>query len=177
MRWNWIDKFIDMVDGESAVAIKTWTMAEDHLHDLQPDFPIVPHALIVEGMAQTAGLLIGAARDYKEKVVLAKVGKAVFHRLVRPGDTILFYAKVDQFNDAGASITGHVTFGNAASAKVRQTVSDPGPGDDLVAEIELMFSHVDQNMGGIKFPEHNFVFENTFKRLVDDFRVGNALKI
>ncbi|HEX8341091.1 MAG TPA: hypothetical protein VF624_09300 [Tepidisphaeraceae bacterium] len=177
MRWNLIDKFIDIVDGESAVAIKTWSLAEDHLHDLYPDFPIVPHALIVEGMAQTAGLLVGDARGFKEKVVLAKVGKAVFHRIVRPGNTILLMAKVDQLNDQGASITGRVVFGNAASAKVSGSVSDAGPGDDLVAEIELMFSHIDQNMSGTKFPEHNFVFVNSFKRLLNDYRLGNALKL
>src|SRR3954471_18271391 len=82
MRWIWIDKFTGFTSRTSATAIKNVSLAEEHLHDLYPAFPIVPHSLIVEGMAQTAGILVGEARDFKEKVILAKVSKATFHRLV-----------------------------------------------------------------------------------------------
>ena len=85
MRWIWIDKFVEFTPRISAVTVKNVTLAEEHLHDLYPAFPIVPHSLIVEGMAQTAGILVGEARNFAEKVILAKIGKASFHRLVRPG--------------------------------------------------------------------------------------------
>src|SRR5712671_2793603 len=109
MRWIWIDKFTEFTSRTSATAIKNVSLAEEHLHDLYPAFPVVPHSLIVEGMAQTAGILVGEARNFEEKVILAKIGRATFHRLVRPGDTIAFTAKIDQLSEAGASITGIVT--------------------------------------------------------------------
>src|SRR5947208_12530216 len=109
MRWIWIDKFVEFTPKVSATAVKNVTLAEEHLHDLYPAFPIVPHSLIVEGMAQTAGILVGEARGFKEKVILAKIGRATFHRLVRPGDTIHYHAKIDQLNEHGASISGRVT--------------------------------------------------------------------
>ena len=56
MRWIWIDKFTEFTSRSSATAIKNVSLAEEHLHDLYPAFPIVPHSLIVEGMAQTAGI-------------------------------------------------------------------------------------------------------------------------
>ena len=90
MRWIWIDKFIDFQSETSATAIKNVSLAEEHLHDLYPNFPVHPNSLIVEGMAQTAGILVGEARQFQEKVVLAKIGKAVFTRLVRPGETITY---------------------------------------------------------------------------------------
>lgn len=164
MRWIWIDKFIEFTPKTSATALKNCSLAEEHLHDLYPDFPIVPHSLIVEGMAQTAGILVGEARNFKEKVILAKVGKAVFHRLVRPGDTILFKAAVDQLNEQGASISGRV-------------VQRKGDAEDLIAEIELMFSHIDQNISGIKFPEHNFVFTEQFTELLANYRLGSNISI
>src|SRR5436189_981431 len=133
MRWIWIDKFIEFTPRSSATAVKNVSLAEEHLHDLYPAFPIVPHSLIVEGMAQTAGILVGEARNFEEKVILAKVGRATFHRLVRPGETIEFGAKIEQLNEQGASIVG--------------TVKSAG---ELVAEIELMFSHIDQNMAGLE---------------------------
>ncbi len=160
MRWIWIDKFTEFTSRQSATAIKNVSLAEEHLHDLYPAFPIVPHSLIVEGMAQTAGILVGEARDFAEKVILAKIGRATFHRLVRPGDTITFAAKIDQLSEAGASITGTVTVGG-----------------DPVADIELMFSHIDQNLAGLEFPEHNFVFTEQFTELLKTYRLDSAVKL
>ena len=162
MRWIWIDKFVEFTPRTSAVAVKNVTLAEEHLHDLYPAFPIVPHSLIVEGMAQTAGILVGEARNFSEKVILAKIGRATFHRLVRPGDTIRFSAKIDQMSEQGASITGTVT---------------TGPNHDLVADIELMFSHIDQNLAGLRFPEHNFVFTEQFTELLKTYRDGADVRI
>ena len=106
MRWIWIDKFVEFNSKVSATAIKNVTLAEEHLHDLYPDFPIMPHSLIIEGMAQTAGILVGEASNFAEKVILAKIGKAKFHRLTRPGQTLEFHAKIEQFSEQGASASG-----------------------------------------------------------------------
>src|SRR5256885_15976171 len=127
MRWIWIDKFIEFTPRTSATAVKCVSLAEEHLHDLYPAFPIVPNTLIIEGMAQTSGILVGEARNFAEKVILAKIGRATFHRLVRPGETMVYAAKIEQLSEQGASISGRVTVDG-----------------DLVAEIELMFSHIGQ---------------------------------
>jgi len=160
MRWLWIDKFTEFTSRTSATTVKNVTMAEEHLHDLYPDFPIVPHSLIIEGMAQTAGILVGEARNFQEKVILAKIGKATFHRLVRPGDTLTLSAKIDQLSDQGASTSGTVKIG-----------------DELVAEIELMFSHIDNNLAGLEFPEHNFVFTDQFTELLKGYRTNTPVRI
>jgi 3-hydroxyacyl-[acyl-carrier-protein] dehydratase len=166
MRWIWIDKFTDFHPKHSATSIKNVSLAEEQLHDLYPDFPIYPNSLIIEGMAQTAGILVGEARKFEEKVVLAKIGKAVFHRLVRPGETITFTATIDQLAESGASISGTVTATPSGT-------STPEP----VADIELMFSHVDKNMAGMKFPEHNFVFTEQFIQLLGTYRLSSAIKL
>ena len=160
MRWIWIDKFTEFTSRTSATAIKCVSLAEEHLHDLYPAFPIVPNTLIIEGMAQTSGILVGEARNFDEKVILAKIGRATFHRLVRPGETIAFRATIDQLSEQGASISGRVTVG-----------------DELVAEIELMFSHIDQNMAGLEFPEHNFVFTEQFTELLKTYRLSASVPI
>ena len=85
MRWIWIDKFVEFESGRRAVAVKNVTLAEEHLHDHFPGFPIMPECLMIEAMAQTAGILVGEARDFQEKVVLAKISKAVFFDLRRAG--------------------------------------------------------------------------------------------
>ena len=160
MRWIWIDKFVEFTPRQSATAVKNVSLAEEHLHDLYPAFPIVPHSLIVEGMAQTAGILVGEARNFAEKVILAKIGRATFHRLVRPGETIAYQARIDQLSEQGASIQGAVTVSGQP-----------------VADIELMFSHIDQNLAGLRFPEHNFVFTEQFTELLKTYRQDSKVEI
>ena len=160
MRWIWIDKFTEFTSRQSATAIKNVSLAEEHLHDLYPAFPVMPHSLIVEGMAQTAGILVGEAREFAEKVILAKIGKAVFHRLVRPGETITYSARIDQLSEQGASIIGKASVG-----------------DEPVADIELMFSHIDHNLAGMEFPEHNFVFTEQFTELLKTYRTQASVKL
>src|SRR5437762_1423100 len=167
MRWMWIDKFVEFTPRQSATAVKNVSLAEEHLHDLYPAFPIVPHSLIIEGMAQTAGILVGEARNFEEKVILAKIGRATFHRLVRPGETITYSAKIDQLNEHGASITGTVTVMPSGTAGHAEKVAD----------IDLMFSHIDQNRAGLEFPEHNFVFTEQFTELLKTYRTGANITI
>ena len=149
MRWIWIDKFIEFDSGKRAVAVKNVTLAEEHLHDHFPGFPVMPECLMIEGMAQTAGILVGEARDFQEKVILAKIKKAVFFRYVKPGDTLKLEANVESIAPEAAGTSGKITCD-----------------DKLVAEIDLMFSHIDQNISGKEFPEENFVFTDMFKSLL-----------
>ncbi len=161
MRWIWIDRFESFEQGKAAVAIKNVTAAEEHLHDLYPGFALMPSTLMIEGMAQTAGILVGAWRNFQEKVILAKIGKATFVRLVRPGETLIYRANILQINEVGASVEGKIFS--------RQT-DESGTRELAVGEVEMMFSHIDQNLAGARFPEFNFVFNSEFMALFDAYR-------
>ncbi len=149
MRWIWIDRFVEFVPGERATAIKNVSLAEEHVHDHWEPFPTHPASLMIEGMAQTAGILVGQARDFKEKVILAKISKAQFDDVVVPGDQITFRAEIDSIAPEAASTRGEVLCNGKH-----------------IGEVNLMFSHIDQNMSGVEFPEENFVFTGQFERLV-----------
>ncbi|HIJ67296.1 MAG TPA: beta-hydroxyacyl-ACP dehydratase [Planctomycetes bacterium] len=149
MRWIWIDKFLEFNSGKSAVALKNVTLAEEHLHDHFPGFPIMPECLMIEAMAQTAGILVGEARNFEEKVILAKIQKCVFHHYVRPGDAITLHAVIESIAPEAAGVSGRIL-----------------RGQELIAEISLMFSHIDKNLAGKEFPEENFVFTDMFKSLL-----------
>jgi len=160
MRWIWIDKFVEFHSGESAVAIKNVTLAEEHLHDHFPGFPVMPECLMIEAMAQTSGILVGEAKNFQEKVILAKIKKASFFDYVKPGDTLKLDTEIDSIAPEAASTSGKITCA-----------------DKLIAEIDLMFSHIDQNLAGKEFPEENFVFTadtSVFESLLRDVVSGNA---
>jgi 3-hydroxyacyl-[acyl-carrier-protein] dehydratase len=152
MRWIWIDKFLEFESGKRAVSLKNVTLAEEHLHDHFPGFPVMPECLMIEAMAQTAGILVGEARQFQEKVILAKIKSAVFHHYVQPGDTIILEAEIESIAPEAASTVGTIK-----------------RGDTLIAQISLMFSHIDKNLGGKQFPEENFVFTDMFNSLLSGF--------
>ena len=112
-------------------------------------------SLIIEGMAQTAGILVGSVNHFREKVILAKISKATLNREPAPGEFIRFDATLDRIDELGASTSGLV-----------QVSPDGETAWDDLGRIDLMFSHVDQNMAGIEFPEENFVFSDNFKAIL-----------
>ncbi|MCO6438444.1 MAG: beta-hydroxyacyl-ACP dehydratase [Phycisphaerae bacterium] len=153
MRWFWIDSFVEFDSGRRAVAVKNVSLAEEYMHDHFPGFPVMPAALVIEGMAQTAGILVGEAGGFKENVILAKVRRAVFHGHARPGDRLSYETVLESLDDRGGVTAGLVKRGS-----------------DVLAEIDLMFSHVRPGDRNASVPEENFVFTGDFLRLLANVR-------
>ncbi len=153
MRWMWIDRIVEVEPNQRFAAIKNVSLAEEYLHDHFPAdedheaLPVLPASLMIEGMAQTAGILVGSARDFKEKVILAKIVRTTFERDVFAGDTVRYEARVQRLDAAGAATVG--------------TVSRRGPDTstwEAIGQIDLLFSHIGQSLSGADVPRHNFVF-------------------
>ena len=63
MRWIWIDKFVEFNSGQSAVAVKNVTLAEEHLHDHFPGFPVMPECLMYRGDGADGGDIGGRGEE------------------------------------------------------------------------------------------------------------------
>jgi len=107
-------------------------------------------------MAQTAGILVGSTSGFKEKVILAKIAKATIDCDVTVGDTVRFNAILERVDDAGAATTGTI-----------DRRIEGGDAWERIGTVELMFSHIDNNLAGTEFPEHNFVFSDNFKTILE----------
>jgi 3-hydroxyacyl-[acyl-carrier-protein] dehydratase len=149
MRWIWIDRFLEFRSGQSARAVKNLSLAEDHFADHFPGYPVMPACLILEGLAQTGGILVGEANQFREKVVLGKIIKAVFHREMLAGETLIYETELLHLRQEGASVAGRVRVG-----------------DTITAEAEIFFAHLDQNRSKQMFGDHNFVFTGEMKYLL-----------
>jgi 3-hydroxyacyl-[acyl-carrier-protein] dehydratase len=91
MRWFWIDRFDEFVRGRHATAVKNVSLAEEHMHDHFPGAALMPNSLIVEGMAQTAGLLVAEAIGLFDGVGL-KVSLSAEHGWAALRDKLAFGA-------------------------------------------------------------------------------------
>ena len=86
-----IDKVLDIDGTTSARGIKNVTMNEPHFQGHFPGKPIMPGVTIVEAMAQTAAVMVGAALGMADKELLVyfmAIDSCKFRRMVIPGDVL-----------------------------------------------------------------------------------------
>lgn len=162
MRWLWIDRFLDFQHAKSARAIKQLSLAEDLFADHFPGYPVMPAALMIEGLAQTGGILVGEANNFKEKVVLAKIVSARFRREAVAGETLVYDVELLTLRPEGASVQGKVYAGVAGTP----VSSFAAPESVPLAEAEIFFAHLDQSRSQQIFGEHNFVFSGDLKKML-----------
>jgi 3-hydroxyacyl-[acyl-carrier-protein] dehydratase len=149
MRWIWLDRFLEFHSGKSARAVKNLSLAEDYFADHFPGYPVMPGPLMLEGLAQTGGILVGEANDFREKVVLAKIPWARFHREVFVGEQLVYEVELLHMRPEGASVQGRVV-----------VAGHP------VVEAELFFAHLDQARSQQIFGDQNFVFSGDLKHML-----------
>ena len=126
-----VDAIVEL-EAERIVGIKNVTANEPFFEGHFPEFPVMPGVLIVEAMAQVAGVLVlNQIPDRKNKLVLlATIEMAKFRRPVRPGDQL--------------RIEMVVTKRKASVAKMHGTATVDGI---VVAEAEVMCKIADRDSG------------------------------
>ena len=122
-----IDKVIEYEPGKRAVAIKNVTINEPFFQGHFPEYPIMPGVLIVEALAQAAGIAAATLEENKGKLgVFTGIDSMKFRKQVVPGDVLKLEAEVLTLKMGMAKI------------KVKATVDDK-----TAAEGEIKFAMID----------------------------------
>ena len=90
-----VDRVIDIHGDDHGIGIKNVTFNEPHFQGHFPENPVFPGVLMIEGMAQTAGVLCIAAifKTRPKSVYFLTINNAKFRKPVLPGDTIEYHMK------------------------------------------------------------------------------------
>ena len=95
-----VDRVTECVPGEFIRGLKNVTANEPFFQGHFPNYPVMPGVLVVEAMAQIAGLLTMLSKlaktDGTQLVLFAGIDEARFKRQVVPGDTLSLHAKLDR---------------------------------------------------------------------------------
>lgn len=166
MRWIWIDRLVEFTSGKFARSVRNTSLAEDLYADHFPGYPVMPAALMLEGLAQTGGILVGEANAFQEKVVLAKIPRAHFTREVLAGEQIIYEVELLHLRPEGASVLGKVFAGEP----------ELGRPPSQVGEAEIFFAHLDKSRSQQIFGDKNFVFTGELSHLLNRFLPNHGRK-
>ena len=91
-----VDRILEIVPGKRAVGIKNVTFNEEFFQGHFPGNPVMPGVLVLEAMAQVAGIaLLGVVPDKEKKLLyLSGVDRCKFRRPVIPGDQLRIEAEL-----------------------------------------------------------------------------------
>jgi 3-hydroxyacyl-[acyl-carrier-protein] dehydratase len=86
MRFVLIDRITELQRGESLVAVKNLSLAEEYLADHFPGFPVMPGVLMLEALTQAGAWLIRDMEDFAHSVIVLKQAKTIkYGSFVEPG--------------------------------------------------------------------------------------------
>ena len=123
-----VDRVIEHIPGEKAVAIKNITINEPQFQGHFPERPLMPGVLIVESMAQVGGLIVTQMPNLPSGLfVFAGIDNVKFRRPVVPGDQLIITCEL-------------LSIKRKRFGKVKGEAHVEGK---LVCSGELMFSLVD----------------------------------
>ncbi len=107
MRFVLIDRIIDLVPGQSLVAIKNLSLAEEYLADHFPGFPVMPGVLMLEALTQAGAWLIRETEDFAHSVIVLKQAKTIkYGSFVEPGRQLQIKVKLLEHGDRESQFKG-----------------------------------------------------------------------
>ncbi len=124
MRFVLIDRILELVPGQSLVAVKNLSLAEEYLADHFPGFPVMPGVLMLEALTQAGAWLIRASEDFAHSVIVLKSAKTIkYGSFVEPGRQLRLFVEIDKSGPVETSFKGEGRIDDQVMVKGRITVT------------------------------------------------------
>jgi 3-hydroxyacyl-[acyl-carrier-protein] dehydratase len=121
-----VDRVVELEPGKRAVGIKQVTANEPQFTGHFPGRPIMPGVLMVEALAQTAGIAVQTLPEYAGKLGLfAGIDDCRFKRLVVPGDTLRLEVTVEKLRGMFGRVRARATVDDEIAAEATLSIIIP----------------------------------------------------
>ncbi len=115
-----VDRVLELDPGRRVVAIKNVSVNEPFFQGHWPALPIMPGVLIIEAIAQAAGVLIASCVEHDGRVALiTTIDRVKLRRTVAPGDQLRLEITAHRVKKTSASVSGVARVGDAVAAEAK----------------------------------------------------------
>jgi 3-hydroxymyristoyl/3-hydroxydecanoyl-(acyl carrier protein) dehydratase len=133
VRHFWLDRIVHLEPGIRATGLKAVALAEDEFDAHFPGNPVLPGVYLLEGLAQTAGVLIHRSTGSRLIAVMVSIERARFPGFARPGDQVRLEVELELLEATAARARGTAMVGDRTTASARFTFTLVHP-DRLMPE-------------------------------------------
>jgi 3-hydroxyacyl-[acyl-carrier-protein] dehydratase len=107
MRFVLIDRILEVNSGQSLVAAKNLSLAEEYLADHFPGFPVMPGVLMLEALTQAGAWLVREMEDFAHSIVILKQAKTIkYGSFVEPGRQLQLRVELVAHGERESSFKG-----------------------------------------------------------------------
>ena len=124
MRFNLIDKIVEVQTGSSLKAIKNLTLGEEYLADHFPTFPVMPGVLMLETLVEAGAWLLRLSEDYAHSVIVLREAKNVkYGNFMEPGKQMLITVEMVEKTADQAVFKGKAEMDGNSTVAARITLA------------------------------------------------------
>jgi 3-hydroxyacyl-[acyl-carrier-protein] dehydratase len=127
MRHFHLDRIESLEPGLRAVGLRAVALSDDVFTDHFPGNPVLPGVYVLEGLAQTAGVLLWESGARSRIAVMVSVDRARFTTYARPGEVVRFAVEIDSHDERAARVRGVATVGERQVAVAALSFSMQAP--------------------------------------------------
>ncbi len=107
MRFNLLDRIVEVEQGRSLRALKNLTLGEEYLADHFPTFPVMPGVLMLQALVEAGAWLLRATDDFRHSVtVLREVRNIKYGNFMEPGRRLSLGVELVERNGDLATFKG-----------------------------------------------------------------------
>jgi 3-hydroxyacyl-[acyl-carrier-protein] dehydratase len=124
MRFNLIDRIVEVQPGQSLIAVKNLTLGEEYLADHFPTFPVMPGVLMLETLVEAAAWLLRLTDDFHHSVIVLREAKNVkYGTFMEPGRQMTIRVDLGEQGAASATFKGKGEMDGQATVSAKFTVA------------------------------------------------------
>ncbi len=152
MRHCHLDRVITLERGVRAVGVRGVALSDDAFNEHFPGNPVLPGVYVLEGLAQTAGVLLWETTDHSRIALMTSVDRARFAGFARPGDVVRLAVEIESLDPDAARVRGTATVGDRTVTTARFTFSLQQP-DRLIPPLLQPFWRLAAEVWLGRYPE------------------------
>src|SRR5580692_13041590 len=124
MRFNLIDRIVEVQPGVRLQAVKNLTLGEEYLADHFPTFPVMPGVLMLETLVEAAAWLLRLTDDFRHSVIVLREARNVkYGNFMEPGRQMSIRVDLVEQDDATATFKGKGEMDGLATVSAKFTVA------------------------------------------------------